>query len=489
MLNMSALELSAAIKEKKFSVAESVSAYIDLIKKTDSQFNAFLPVSKEKAFSCALTRAKEIQSKLDSGETLSPLAGVLVAVKDNISTEGIETTCASKMLGGYIPVYNAAVIEKLEQAGMIVIGKTNMDEFAMGGSSETSAFGSVHNPWDTSRVAGGSSGGSASAITSGEAPLALGSDTGGSIRQPCAFCGVTGIKPTYGAVSRYGLIAYASSLDQIGPIGQNIDDCAALLSIISGPDNRDSTCVIEKPFAFNEPNTGLEGVRIGLPRNYFADGIEEDVKLAVLAAAKEFETAGAKIEEFDMPLMDYLIPAYYIIACAEASSNLSRYDGLKYGYRSNNAKTLSELYRLSRNEGFGMEVKRRIMIGSFVLSSGYYDAYYKKALQTRALVKDAYSRLFKSYDVILSPVAPTTAYKLNENVDDPIKMYMGDIYTVSINLAGVPAAALPCGFDKQGLPIGFQLIGDAFSEGKLINAARVYQSRTDHHTKKPGVRK
>ncbi|MCL1958155.1 MAG: aspartyl/glutamyl-tRNA amidotransferase subunit A, partial [Spirochaetes bacterium] len=343
MFNMSALELSAAIKDKKLSVTETVSAYIDLIKKTDSQFNAFLPVSKEKAFSCALTRAQEIQSKL-GGETLSPLAGVPIAVKDNISTEGIETTCASKMLGGYTPVYNAAVIEKLEQAGMIVIGKTNMDEFAMGGSSETSAFGSVRNPWDTSRVAGGSSGGSAAAITSREAPLALGSDTGGSIRQPCAFCGVTGIKPTYGAVSRYGLIAYASSLDQIGPIGQNINDCAALLSIISGPDYKDSTCVIEKSFTFNEQNTGLEGVKIGLPRNYFADGIEEDVKLAVLAAAKEFETAGAIIEDFDMPLMDYLIPAYYIIACAEASSNLSRYDGLKYGYRSNNAKTLSELF-------------------------------------------------------------------------------------------------------------------------------------------------
>jgi len=485
MFNLSALELSAAIKDKKFSVTETVSAYIDLIEKKDSKYNAFLPVSKEKSFSRALTRAKEIQSKIDRGEALSPLAGVPVAVKDNISTEGIETTCASKMLGGYTPVYNAAVIEKLEQAGMIVIGKTNMDEFAMGGSSETSAFGSVHNPWDISRVSGGSSGGSASAITAGEAPLSLGSDTGGSIRQPCAFCGVTGIKPTYGAVSRYGLIAYASSLDQIGPIGQNIDDCAAMLSIISGPDERDSTCVIEKPFTFNKQDSGLEGVKIGLPCNYFAEGIEEDVRLAVLAAAKEFEAAGAKIEEFDMPLMDYLIPAYYIIACAEASSNLSRYDGLKYGYRSNSAKTLSELFRLSRSEGFGMEVKRRIMLGSFVLSSGYYDAYYKKALQTRFLVKEAYSRLFAGFDMILSPVAPTTAYKLGENVDDPVKMYMGDIYTVSINLAGVPAAALPCGFDRQGLPVGFQLIGNAFSEGKLINAARVYQNRTGYHTKRP----
>jgi aspartyl-tRNA(Asn)/glutamyl-tRNA(Gln) amidotransferase subunit A len=489
MFNMSALELSAAIRDKKLGVAETVSAYIDLIKKTDSQFNAFLSVSQDKAFERALSRAREVQSEIDSGKHLSPLAGVPIAIKDNISTEGIETTCASKMLGGYKPVYNAAVIEKLEQAGMIVLGKTNMDEFAMGGSSETGAFGAVHNPWDIAHVAGGSSGGSAAAIASGQAPLSLGSDTGGSIRQPCAFCGVTGIKPTYGAVSRYGLIAYASSLDQIGPIGQNIDDCAAMLSIISGPDVMDSTCVIEKPFTFNETHAGLEGIKIGLPHNYFADGIEEDVKLAVLAAAKELETAGASIEEFDMPLMDFFIPAYYIIACAEASSNLSRYDGLKYGYRSDNAKTLSQLYRLSRSEGFGMEVKRRIMLGSFVLSSGYYDAYYKKELQTRALVKDAYSKLFTRFDIIISPVAPTTAYKLNENIDDPIKMYMGDIYTVSINLAGVPAVALPCGFDKQGLPVGFQLIGDSFSEGKLINAARVYQSRTKYHTKKPGAEK
>jgi aspartyl-tRNA(Asn)/glutamyl-tRNA(Gln) amidotransferase subunit A len=438
-------------------------------------------VSKENA----LARAKEIQSQIDKSETLSPLAGVLIAIKDNISTKEIKTTCASKMLQNYTPVFNAAVIEKLEKAGMIVIGKLNMDEYAMGGSSETGAFGAVHNPWDIERVAGGSSGGSAAAVVAGETPIALGSDTGGSIRQPCAFCGVTGIKPTYGSVSRYGLVAYASSLDQIGPIGQNIDDCAALLSIISGPDNRDSTCVIEKPFEFGETKTNLEGVKIGLPKNYFSGGIDEEVKSAVLASAKEFETAGAIIEEFEMPLMDYMIPAYYIIACAEASSNLSRYDGLKYGHHSDNANSLSEVYRLSRNEGFGLEVKRRIMLGSFVLSSGYYDAYYKKALQVRALIKDAYKNLFAKYDMILSPVAPTTAYKIGENVGDPMKMYMGDIYTISINLAGLPAVALPCGFDSAGLPIGFQIIGDAFSENKLINAARVYQGRTNYHLQRP----
>jgi aspartyl-tRNA(Asn)/glutamyl-tRNA(Gln) amidotransferase subunit A len=479
----SALGLSALIKAKKLGVVELTSAYINLIEKNDSRYNAFLMVAQDKA----LAHAKEIQSRIESGEALSPLASVPIAVKDNISTEGIETTCASKMLKGYTPVFNATVIEKLGKAGMVVIGKTNMDEYAMGGSSETGASGPVHNPWDVARVAGGSSGGSVAAVAAGEIPIALGSDTGGSIRQPCAFCGATGIKPTYGSVSRYGLVAYASSLDQIGPIGQNIDDCAALLSIISGPDTRDSTCVIEKPFEFGdvETRTRLEGVKIGLPRNYFSGGIDDEVKSAVLAVAKEFQASGAIIEEFEMPLMDYMIPAYYIIACAEASSNLSRYDGLKYGYRSANAQSLSEVYRLSRNEGFGLEVKRRIMLGSFVLSSGYYDAYYKKALQVRALIKDAYTRLFTKYDMILSPVAPTTAYKIGDNISDPMKMYMGDIYTVSINLAGLPSAALPCGFDKQGLPIGFQLIGDAFSENKLIGAARVYQSRTDYHLKRP----
>jgi aspartyl-tRNA(Asn)/glutamyl-tRNA(Gln) amidotransferase subunit A len=485
MIEQSALELADAIKAKKLGVTEAVNAYIDTIEKNDKQYNAFLAVSKENA----LVRAKEIQAKIDSGDSLSPLAGVPIAIKDNISTAGIKTTCASKMLKGYTPVFNAAVIEKLENAGMVVIGKLNMDEYAMGGSSETGASGAVRNPWDTSRVAGGSSGGSAAAVAAGEIPIAVGSDTGGSIRQPCAFCGVTGIKPTYGAVSRYGLVAYASSLDQIGPIGQNINDCAALLSIISGPDTRDSTCVIEKAFDFGEAKTSLEGVRIGLPKNYFSGGIDEAVKTAVLATTKEFETAGSIVEEFEMPLMDYVIPAYYIIACAEASSNLSRYDGLKYGYRSSNANSLSEVYRLSRSEGFGLEVKRRIMLGSFVLSSGYYDAYYKKALQVRALIKDAYNKLFAKYDMILSPVAPTTAYKLGENSGDPIKMYMGDIYTVSINLAGLPAVALPCGFDGHQLPIGFQLIGNAFSENKLVNAARAYQGRTDHHEKRPGGNK
>jgi aspartyl-tRNA(Asn)/glutamyl-tRNA(Gln) amidotransferase subunit A len=488
MFNETALDLSAAIKAKKLSVAEAVGTYIEEIEQNDKRYNAFLAISKESA----LKRAKEIQARIDSGDGISPLAGVPIALKDNISTIGLQTTCASKILTGYKPVFNAEVVEKMEGAGMIVIGKLNMDEFALGGSSETGAFGPVHNPWDLARVSGGSSGGSAAAIAAGTVPIALGSDTGGSIRQPCSFCGVTGIKPSYGSVSRYGIVAYAASLDQAGPIGQNIEDCAALLAIISGPDAKDSTCIIDKPFDFGKANLvasnstiDMKGVRIGLPSNYLSGGIDGDVKAAILAAAKEFEAAGAQVEDFEMPLLDYMIPVYYIIAFAEVSSNLAKFDGIKYGFRSENAKTLSEVYRLSRSEGFGLEAKRRIMLGSFVLSSGYYDAYYKKALQGRALIKNAYNKLFERFDMILSPVAPTTAYKLGENIDDPMKMYMGDIYTVSINLAGLPAAALPCGFDRQGLPIGFQLIGDAFSERKLIDAARVYQSRTDYHTKRP----
>ena len=499
----SALELSKQIKEKKIGAAELVSAYIKQVDSLDPGYNSFITVSKNEA----LAAAENVQKQIDSGELRSPLAGVPIALKDNISTIGINTSCASKMLDGYKPVYNATIVDKLEQAGMIILGKLNMDEFAMGSTSETGAFGTVRNPWDTSRVAGRSSGGSAAAVAGGLIPISIGSDTGGSIRQPCSFCGVTGIKPTYSAVSRYGLVAYASSLDQIGPVGNDIEDTAALLSIISGPCSKDSTCIIENPFNFDGLlsdeafNDGLFGdrlfgdglfgkksdkIKIGLPINYFSDGISEDVKSAVMDAVKEFEMAGAHVEEFEMPLMDYAIPAYYIIASAEASSNLSRYDGLKYGYRSESAKTLNEVYRLSRSEGFGMEVKRRIMLGAFVLSSGYYDAYYKKALQTRKLIKDAYDRLFESYDMILSPVSPCTAYKIGENLDDPLKMYMGDIYNVPVNLAGLPAVSLPCGFDANGLPVGFQLIGDAFNEKTLINAARVYQRRTGHHKKRPG---
>ncbi|MDR2966260.1 MAG: Asp-tRNA(Asn)/Glu-tRNA(Gln) amidotransferase subunit GatA [Treponema sp.] len=484
MFDLTALELSAAIKAGKYGVAEVTAAYIEKIEKTGKQLNAFTAVLKEQA----LARAKEVQALIDSGKgsngsPLSPLAGVPIALKDNISTFGIETTCASKMLRGYKPVFNATAAERLEQAGVILIGKLNMDEFAMGSSSETGVFGVVVNPWDVSRTTGGSSGGSAAAVAAGLVPLTLGSDTGGSIRQPCSFCGITGIKPTYGAVSRHGLIACASSLDQIGPMTGNIDESAALLSIISGKDNFDGTCILEKPFEFTgEARSKINGVKIGLPCNYLKI-VEEDIKTAILAAAKEFEAAGAVIEEFEMPLMDYAVPAYYTIACAEGSSNLSRFDGLKYGHRSTDAKTLSEVYRLSRAEGFGMEVKRRLMLGSFVLASENYDAYYKKAMQARTLIKDAYINLFKKYDIILSPVAPTTAFKLGEA--DPLKIYTGGIFNVPVNLAGLPAVSLPCGFDNQGLPIGLQLVGKTFSEAKLIEVAQVYQGCTKHHTIKP----
>ncbi|MCL2721210.1 MAG: aspartyl/glutamyl-tRNA amidotransferase subunit A [Treponema sp.] len=418
-------------------------------------------------------------------ETKSP-EGTAVALKDNISTKGIKTTNASKMLENYIPVYNAAVVEKLESAGYVIAGKYNMDEFALGSSGETGTFGVVKNPWNVSHIAGD---GGAAAIASGQVPLAIGTDSGGSLRKACSYCGVTGFIPTFGSVSRYGITAGASSIDQIGVMGQNIEDCAALLSVISGPDKRDSMCTIEKPLEFdlnkNKSIDGLNaGFKIGIPVNYFSYKIDEDIKSAVLEAAKEFENAGVSIEEFEMPLMDYVIPAFSIISCAEISSNFAKFDGLKYGYRSLNAKTLSDIYKLSRTESFGLEVKRKIMLGSFVLSSGQYDIYYKKALQARSLIKETYTKLFERFDLILSPVSPAGARKLNANINI-WKTYEDNIFTAAVNLTGLPSVTLPCGFDKQGLPIGLQLIGSAFSEKKLIDIARIYQDLTDYHRKKP----
>ena len=484
MLNMSALELSKAIKNKKITVTEAVNAYLNAIEKKDNELNAFITVTKE----YALDRAAIVQAQIDSGEDISPLAGVPIGIKDNIMTKNILTTCASKMLEDYVPVFNATVIDKLEQAGMIVLGKLNMDEFAMGGSSETGVFGAVRNPWDLSRTAGGSSGGSAAAVAGGEVPLTLATDTGGSVRQPCAFTGITGIKPTYGSVSRYGLAAYGSSLDQIGVMGLDINDCAALLAVISGPCDKDSTCVIKEPFEFGvNPNEQISGIRIGIPRNFLDDElIDTEVKQAILEAARDFEATGAVIEEFDMPLADYIVPMYYAIAYAEASSNFSRFDGLKYGHRSTEANSLAEIYGLTRNEGFGLEVKKRLLAGSLVLSSEYYEECYSKALKARKLLKDAYKSLFEQFDMILSPITPQTAYKLGGGINSSEKMYKGSMYNVPINLAGLPAVALPCGFDSEGLPIGFQLIGNAFSEAELIKAAGVYQNRTTHHTKRPG---
>jgi len=491
-----ALEMAAAIKVKKLSVAEVVGAYINIIEENDKQYNTFITVAKESA----MRRAGEVQALIDKGETLSPLAGVPVSLKDNISTLDLETTCASKMLAGYKPVFNADVVDKLESAGLIVIGKNNMDEFAMGGSSETGAFGAVRNPWDTSRAAGGSSGGGAAAIAAGETPLAVGTDTGGSIGKPCSYCGVTGIKPTYGSVSRMGIAACASSLDQAGPMGKNIEDCAALLSIICAPDNKDSTCIgaALNDFGKAANSSGTEKeeskkeaknnpTKIGVLRNFLTGGISQEVATAVFGAAKELQTSGAIVEELEMPLAEYLIPAYLIISSAELSSNLARYDGLKYGYRSENAKTLSEIYRLSRSQGFGIEAKRKIMLGSLMLSADCYNDYYKKAQQVRTLIKEAYNKLFEKFDILLSPVTPTTAPLLDSSLNDPMKMYMGGLFNVGVNLAGLPAVTLPCGFDKQGLPIGFQLIGNTFAENTIIDAARIYQQRTDHHRRKPNI--
>lgn len=483
---MSALEIGEKIKKRELSCKEAAQSYLAAIKNEGQAVNAYITVMEDEA----VKQAEAVQKRIDSGEELSPLAGVPVAVKDNICTKGTKTTAASKMLSNFIPPYDATVIEKLYGAGAVIIGKTNLDEYAMGGSTETSYYGVTRNPWDLDTVPGGSSGGSAAAVAAKLTPYALGSDTGGSIRQPCAFCNLTGIKATYGSVSRYGLMAYASSLDQIGTMGRDVKDCAAALSIISGYDTKDSTSVLEKAFDFaGSFGKDLKGLKIGVPKNYFEIGISEDVKNSVLEAAKTLEKLGATIEEFEIPTIEYAVPAYYIIACAEASSNLSRYDGIKYGYRSEEAKDLLEIFYRSRSEGFGTEVKRRIMLGSFVLSSGYFDAYYKKALQVRGLIKNSFDEAFKKYDIILSPVSPTTAYRIGGQIEDPLAMYLADIYTVSINLSGLPAVALPCGFGNDGMPVGMQLIGKAFSEAMLVRAADVYQNHTDYHKQDPASRK
>lgn len=479
---LGALETAELIRKREISVKEAVSAVIAAAEEKDKEYNCYVTLCPEDA----LKKAEKVQALIDSGDIDSPLAGVPVSVKDNICTKGIRTTCSSKILGNFVPVYNATVVDKMEKAGMITVGKLNMDEFAMGSTTETSYFGPTKNPWDTSKVPGGSSGGAAACIAADEAVVALGSDTGGSIRQPCSFCGVTGLKPTYGTVSRYGLVAYASSLDQIGPVGKNVADCAAVYSIISGKDEKDSTSMDFAPFDYKAVLTGdMKGKKIGIPADYLGEGLAPDVKEAVMNAAKVFENMGAEVEIFPMPISEYAIPTYYIIASAEACSNLSRYDGIKYGYASPDAENLRELYIKSRSEGFGMEVKRRIMLGNFVLSSGYYDAYYKKALKAKKLIQKAFFDAFEKYDMILGPVAPTTALKIGESLSDPLKMYLGDIYTVMVNIAGLPSAAVPCGFDSEGMPIGMQLIGKPFGETEILRAAHCFESATDFSGKRP----
>lgn len=480
LMSLTAVELGRKIKEKEVTVEEAVTAALDAIEKREAQVHSFVTVDREGA----LKRAKEVQAKIDAGELTGPLAGVPVAIKDNMCTKGLLTTCSSKILYNFVPTYTAEAVLNLEKAGAVILGKTNMDEFAMGSTTETSAYGVTKNPWNTGHVPGGSSGGSCAAVAAEECSYALGSDTGGSIRQPSSFCGVTGIKPTYGTVSRYGLIAYGSSLDQIGPIAKDVTDCATILEAIASHDVKDSTSVQREDYDFTSALVDdVRGMKIGIPRDYFGDGLDPEVKAAVLGAAKKLEEKGAIVEEFDLSLVEYAIPAYYVIACAEASSNLARFDGVKYGYRTEQYDGLHNMYKKTRSEGFGAEAKRRIMLGSFVLSSGYYDAYYLKALRTKALIKQAFDKAFEKYDVILGPAAPTTAPKLGASLSDPLKMYLGDIYTISVNLAGLPGITLPCGTDQSGLPIGLQLIGDCFAEKKIIRAAYTYeQTRSYEHS-------
>ena len=472
LMSMTAVELGKKIASGEVTSVEATQAALNRMEKLEQEYNCFVTIDREGA----LAQAEAVQKRIDAGELKGPLAGVPVAIKDNMCIEGMLTTCSSKILSNFKPTYTAEAVVQLQKAGAVIVGKTNMDEFAMGSTTETSYYGETKNPWDSSRVPGGSSGGSAAAVAAEEVPYALGSDTGGSIRQPAAFCGVTGIKPTYGRVSRYGLIAYGSSLDQIGPLAKDVTDCATVLEIIGTHDSKDSTSVDRADTDFTAALVNdVKGMKIGIPRDYFGEGIEPEVKEQVLAAAKTLEAQGAIVEEFNLSLVEYAIPAYYIIASAEASSNLERFDGVKYGYRTSEYTDLHNMYKKTRSEGFGPEVKRRIMLGSFVLSSGYYDAYYIKALRTKALIKQAFDKAFERYDVILGPVAPTTALKLGESLSDPLKMYLGDIYTVSVNLAGLPGISLPCGYDHQGLPVGLQLLAKPFDEKSIIRAAYTFE--------------
>ena len=472
LLDLTAVELAGQIKSGKTTAVEAMEAVIANIDSKEGELNCYVTFDRE----AALSAAKEAQKKIEAGELTGPLAGVPIAIKDNMCTEGVLTTCSSKILGNFIPQFSSEAVKRIEEAGAVVIGKTNMDEFAMGSTTETSAYGPTKNPWNTEHVPGGSSGGSAAAVAANECFCALGSDTGGSIRQPASYCGVVGMKPTYGTVSRYGLIAYGSSLDQIGPLCKDVTDCATIMEVIASHDKKDSTSVERKDTDFTSALVDdVAGMRIGIPRDYFGEGLDPQVKEAVLSAAEVLKSKGAIVEEFDLSLVEYAIPTYYTIAAAEASSNLERFDGVKYGFRAKGYDGLHSMYKKTRSEGFGPEVKRRIMLGSFVLSSGYYDAYYLKALRVKAMIKKAFDEAFAKYDVILGPVAPTTAPKLGSSLADPIKMYLGDIYTISVNLAGLPGISVPCGKDDNGLPIGVQLIGDCFNEKKLIQTAYAYE--------------
>lgn len=472
ILDLTALELGKKIKAGEITSLQATEAVIKQIKAVEEQVHSYVTLDEEGA----MKRAKEVQAQIEAGTLTGPLAGVPAAIKDNMCTKDMRTTCSSKILENFVPTYTAEAVLNLEKAGAVILGKTNMDEFAMGSTTETSYYGVTRNPWNTEHVPGGSSGGSCAAVAANECFYALGSDTGGSIRQPSSFCGVTGIKPTYGTVSRYGLIAYGSSLDQIGPVAKDVSDCAAILEAISSHDLKDSTSMARTDCDFTSAlKDDVKGMKIGIPSSYFGEGLDEEVRAAILKAADILKEKGAIVETFDLGLVDYAIPAYYVIASAEASSNLSRFDGIKYGYRTKEYEGIHNMYKKTRSEGFGPEVKRRIMLGSFVLSSGYYDAYYLKALRTKALIKKEFDKAFAKYDLILAPASPDTAPKLGASLSDPLKMYLGDIYTISVNLAGLPGMTVPCGMDSKGLPIGMQLIGDCFKEKNIIRAGYAFE--------------
>jgi aspartyl-tRNA(Asn)/glutamyl-tRNA(Gln) amidotransferase subunit A len=481
LYELTAHELSKLLKNKKISAVELTRLLLDRIEKTEPSIGSYITILEKEA----VRHSREVQDKIDRGEDLPPLAGIPMAVKDNICTQGILTTCASRMLHNFTPPYSATVIKKLYQQDTILLGKLNMDEFAMGSSTETSYFKITRNPWDTERVPGGSSGGSAAAVAAGQAVFTLGSDTGGSIRQPASFCGVVGMKPTYGTVSRFGLIAFASSLDQIGPITKDVTDCALVLNAITGHDDKDSTSAsVSYPDYTRGLVNSVKGIKIGVPREYIDEGISHEVKKAVMNAIETFEKLGARCEMFPLPITEYAIPAYYMISSAEASANLARYDGIKYGFRAKDYENLSDLYGNTRDEGFGAEVKRRILMGTFALSSDYYDSHYKKALQVRTMIHKGYNEAFDKYDLLIGPAAPTTAFKIGEKINKPLEMYKGEIYTVSANIAGLPGLAIPCGQDNNNMPVGLQLIGKPFDEITLLRAAYTFEQNTEFHKRR-----
>ena len=473
-------ELKEKLAKKEITVQEVTKAYVDRINDKEKDVGAFVTTLCDEA----LEEAKSIQEKINAGEIKGELAGIPIGIKDNMCTKGIKTTCSSKMLENFVSPYDATVVEKLKEQHMIDLGKLNMDEFAMGASTEYSAFHVTRNPWNLNTVPGGSSGGSAAAVAANLVPWALGSDTGGSIRQPAAFCGVVGLKPTYGLVSRYGLVAFASSLDQIGPITKDVEDAAMLLNVIAGHDERDTTSENREKIDYTKClKNDVKGLKIGVPKEFFGEGINEEVKAKLKEAIEKYKEMGAEVEEFSLDIANYALATYYIIACAEASSNLGRFDGIRYGYRTENFTNLKEIYKNSRSEGFGDEVKRRIILGTYVLSSGYYDAYYKKAQQVRTLVRKEFDKAFEKYDVLLTPTSPTVAFEIGTRSSNPLEMYLADICTVSINIAGLPGISVPCGVDSNGMPVGMQLIGNRFDEEKILNAAYTYEQATKFRDK------